>query len=83
MIAEEYLLSDYYLHPLKVVGWEGFWGCFIYIILLFIMQFIPCNDENICPYGKVEDTPQAFYEMGRKWVDISFWTRNHLNYCSL
>ena len=33
------------------------------------MQFIPCNDENICPYGKVEDTPQAFYEMGENgWI---------------
>ena len=41
LIVEEKLLGDYYLHPLKVVGWEGFWGCFIYIILLVIMQFIP------------------------------------------
>lgn len=70
-ISEEKLLSNYYLHPLKVVGWEGFWGCFIYIILLFIMYFIPCTDPNICPYGKVEDTPQAFYEFGQNnliWI---------------
>ena len=41
----------------------------IYIILLLIMQFIPCNNDDICPYGKVEDTPQAFYEMGQNgWI---------------
>uniref|UniRef100_A0A7S3N6J9 Solute carrier family 35 member F6 n=1 Tax=Euplotes harpa TaxID=151035 RepID=A0A7S3N6J9_9SPIT len=69
MITEEKLLGNYYLHPLKVVGWEGFWGCFIYIILLFIMQFIPCHNDGVCPYGKVEDTPQAFYEMGdNAWI---------------
>lgn len=69
MISEEKLLGNYYLHPLKVVGWEGFWGCFIYIILLFIMQFIKCTDPDICPYGSVEDTPQAFYEMGQNaWI---------------
>ena len=69
LITEEKLLGDYYLHPLKVVGWEGFWGCFIYIILLLIMQFIPCHNDDICPYGKLEDTPQAFYEMGKNgWI---------------
>lgn len=71
MISEEKLLGNYYLHPMKVVGWEGFWGCFIYIILLFIMQFIPCNMADLCPYGTLEDTPQAFYEMGQNpliWV---------------
>lgn len=65
MISEEKLLGNYYLHPLKVVGWEGFWGCTIYIILLIIMYFIPCSNTNVCPYGRVEDVPQAFYEMGQ------------------
>ncbi|CAI2370816.1 unnamed protein product [Moneuplotes crassus] len=64
MISEEKLLGSYYLHPLKVVGWEGFWGCTIYLILLLIFQFITCGDKTICPHGRLEDTPQAFYEMG-------------------
>jgi drug/metabolite transporter (DMT)-like permease len=46
-VIEEKLLGNYYLHPLKVVGWEGLWGCLIYIILLPIMQFIPCHIEDI------------------------------------
>lgn len=33
-IAEEKLLSGYYLDPLYVVGWEGFWGCCIYAVVL-------------------------------------------------
>jgi drug/metabolite transporter (DMT)-like permease len=68
-ISEEKLLGNYYLHPLKVVGWEGFWGSFIYMFLLIMMQFIPCHIKDICPYGTVENTPQAFYEMGSNpWI---------------
>ena len=29
-VVEEKLFRDYYLHPLKVVGWEGFWGTLIF-----------------------------------------------------
>lgn len=33
------------------------------------MYFIPCDNQDICPYGKVEDTPQAFYEFGQNnWI---------------
>jgi drug/metabolite transporter (DMT)-like permease len=71
-ISEEKLLGDYYLHPLKVVGWEGFWGCLIYVIALTIMQFIPCNLDSICPHGTLEDTPQAFREMGKNPMIILF-----------
>mmetsp|Transcript_2416 Transcript_2416/g.2280 ORF Transcript_2416/g.2280 Transcript_2416/m.2280 type:complete len:120 (-) Transcript_2416:520-879(-) len=42
-IVEEKLLSSYYLHPMKVVGWEGILGTIFYIFLLIILQFIPCN----------------------------------------
>ena len=55
MISEEKILKNYYLHPLKVVGWEGFWGFSIYIFILIILYFIPWNNEDIWPYGKVED----------------------------
>lgn len=45
-VTEEKLFSNYYLHPLKVVGWEGAWGTFIYIILLVIFQFITCSSKD-------------------------------------
>jgi len=71
MITEEKLFHNYYLHPLRVVGWEGLWGTLIYIILLLILQFIPCQNDDICPHGTVEDTPQAIREWGRNnglWI---------------
>ena len=36
-IVEEKLLSNYYLDPLKVVGWEGVNGFVIYVIMLIIL----------------------------------------------
>jgi len=33
-IVEEKLLGQYTLDPLMVVGWEGFWGLIMWIILL-------------------------------------------------
>jgi len=66
MITEEKLFHNYYLHPLRVVGWEGLWGVLIYTILLVILQFIPCHIDKVCPHGTIEDTPQAIRE----------WTRN-------
>ena len=42
-IFEEKFLSDYAdVHPLIVVGWEGIWGTLILVLMLLVMQFIPC-----------------------------------------
>ena len=38
MVIEEKLLGDSNAHPLKVVGWEGFFGLTYYMICLPIMQ---------------------------------------------
>lgn len=59
-IVEEKLLGDYYLDPLKVVGLEGLWGCIIWAVLLPIFQQIKCDNEDLCPYGLLEDTKRAF-----------------------
>ena len=59
-IVEEKLLGNYYIHPLKVVGWEGFWGVLLFLIILPIFQFIKCADPKICPYGYLEDSNLAF-----------------------
>jgi len=59
-IVEEKLLSDYYLDPLKIVGLEGVWGILIYCILLPILNNIPCDIDNICNNGKLENTLVAF-----------------------
>ena len=65
-VAEEKILGDYYLDPLKVVGLEGMWGLCYYAVLLPILQFIPChNDKNLCPNMDVmEDTGLAVKQWG-------------------
>ena len=39
-IVEEKLFGNYYLHPLRLVGWEGLWGVLITSVALVIFQFI-------------------------------------------
>ena len=63
-IVEEKLLGSYYLDPLKVVGLEGLWGLIMWCILLPIFQQIKCHTDNneLCPYDKLEDTMRAFQD---------------------
>lgn len=63
-IVEEKLLGDYYLDPLKVVGFEGVWGLLIWAILLPIFNNIPCDVNGLCNNGVLEDTLVAFKEFG-------------------
>jgi drug/metabolite transporter (DMT)-like permease len=44
-VVEEKFLGDYYVSPMKVIGWEGIWGLILFSILLPILQFIPCDLE--------------------------------------
>lgn len=76
-IVEEKLLGDYYLHPLKVVGWEGFWGVLMYLILLTVFQFIPCHGDfssGWCPPprgGLFENSIFAFHQMFNNiWIFV-------------
>lgn len=71
-IIEEKLLGDYYLDPLKVVGFEGLWGLIYYAILLPIFQQIKCNVDGLCTNGRLEDTAQAFSQMGQEPVLIAY-----------
>lgn len=61
------MLGNYYLNPLKVVGWEGIFGFSIYTVLLIIFQFIKCSGD-FCPEkernGRLEDSIMAFQQMG-------------------
>lgn len=64
-VVEEKILSNYYLNPMQIVGWEGFFGFTFYLIALPIMQAIPCHPSgDFCPDSKIEDSIKAFYQMG-------------------
>jgi drug/metabolite transporter (DMT)-like permease len=74
-IVEEKILGDYYLDPLKVVGLEGLWGLTIWTVLLPVFQQITCTSDKLCPYGKLEDTMQAFRDYGANstliWLSVA------------
>jgi len=73
-IVEEKFMKSYKCHPLKAVGWEGIWGASLYIIVLIIFQFVPCEpntdfSKNVCSVDdednwKLENTAFAFRQMG-------------------
>jgi hypothetical protein len=71
-IVEEKLLSGYYLDPFLVVGLEGFWGVCIWSILLPIFQTVRDCTFPLCDpkTGRLEDTSQAFSELGAHHVLI-------------
>ncbi len=43
MIAEEYLIKNYKIETLQIVGIEGFWGVLICLIVVPILNFVPCT----------------------------------------
>lgn len=65
-IVEEKLLGSYYLSPMKAVGWEGITGTILFIILLPILQYIPCTNQ-ICNNGSVENTKVALDFLTSSW----------------
>lgn len=77
-IFEEKFLSDYAdVHPLIVVGWEGIWGTLILVLMLLVMQFIPCNSDSLCSVtpgrgGVIEDSYSAILELGSSTAQIVF-----------
>ena len=83
LIIEEKLLKTYEISPLKAVGLEGMWGSMIYIVFLFIFNFIDCKkwsdtlkqgmcikeaEDNI----KFENVPFAFEQMGDQPILILY-----------
>jgi hypothetical protein len=56
-VAEEKFLGDFdSLDPLILVVGEGVSSCILFLVLLPIAQFIPCNDERLCTNGHLADT---------------------------
>jgi len=56
MVVEEKLLKDVMLPPMKIVGYEGVWGSFLCIFVVFpICWFLPGSDN-----GHGEDVVDSF-----------------------
>jgi drug/metabolite transporter (DMT)-like permease len=54
-VVEEKFVSKYNAAPLQVVGWEGFMGTCLTMIILFALYWIPGHDN-----GSLENAPYAF-----------------------
>ncbi|CAG9321013.1 unnamed protein product [Blepharisma stoltei] len=72
-VSEEKFLGKITVHPMQAVGIEGSAGLIYYFILLPVMYFIPCSNDNLCSHGRVEDSINAFYQIGTNWILMLCW----------
>ena len=62
-VAEHYFLETMTVHPLEAVGVEGISGFWYCLIALPILNLIPCNNDDICNGGYVENSVEAFRQV--------------------
>ena len=63
-IAEQRILSKYYVHPFQFTGLQGIWGLILAAISLTIANFIPCSSDNIyCIQGHLENVKSALHDI--------------------
>jgi hypothetical protein len=66
-VVEEKFLGHYDdVDPMFMIGMEGLWAFLIWTILLPIFQNISCSDKDLCPFGRPENTLQAFESMWKE-----------------
>ncbi len=76
------------LDPQKFTGIQGIVGLIIWLIALPILQFIPCSNIEICPYGVIENSLAAFKEIAGQpmhilWISLILIVIPLLNSCAL
>jgi Permeases of the drug/metabolite transporter (DMT) superfamily len=63
-IIEEKIFNKYYVHPLKMVGLEGFWGLFLSGAVITIASYIPCDPAaSYCNMGYFENPQNAIHDI--------------------
>ena len=63
LVFEEYLMSKMEVEPLQAIGIEGISGLIFSLIVLIILNFIPCKNPDFCSGGKVENTIQVLKDI--------------------
>ncbi|KAH0564848.1 hypothetical protein GP486_001770 [Trichoglossum hirsutum] len=61
-VLEEWILENYALEPLKVVGWEGVFGFVVTIIGMFILHFL---------IGRTERGRNGYFDAAEGWREVS------------
>lgn len=67
-VYEEIIMTKYRVSPLQLVAWEGIWGFLIFLVLLPIFEFIPCNfngKEDVC-----SPLPDKRYFLENTWFGL-------------
>lgn len=80
-IIEEKYLMTHYIHPLRMVGLEGNWNLFFSIIMVTIVQFIPCG-ASYCSNGHLDDITMVFRQMGQNPLIIMYFFILAVSVCS-
>jgi len=63
-VVEEKFLGDFDdVDPMYLVGVEGLWSLLIWCIVLPILQIIPCQNPDLCPFERPENTLEAFEQL--------------------
>ena len=67
-VTEQLFLEDIVVHPLQAVGIEGLTGFCYYLVVLPILNVIPCDNPDLCNGGYVENSVEALKQIGDSWV---------------
>jgi drug/metabolite transporter (DMT)-like permease len=66
-VSEQLFLENIVVHPLQAVGIEGMSGFCYYLVVLPIFNAIPCSNADFCNGGFVENSVEAFRQLGASW----------------
>ncbi|RKF82177.1 Uncharacterized protein C12G12.12 [Golovinomyces cichoracearum] len=61
-VLEEFILQKFALDPLKVVGWEGFFGFFVTSIVMIIMHLL---------VGRTHAGRYGYFDMVEAWREVT------------
>ncbi len=61
-VVDEAIFRKYKVFPLKLMAWEGVFGAPLYMLMLVIIQCIPCEGK-LCPNGHLENSLMALRQM--------------------
>jgi hypothetical protein len=56
-----------------MAGLEGAWAFILWLIILPILQAIPCGNKELCVYGRIEDSTAAFHDFAMQPLHY-LWT---------
>ena len=62
--VEEMIVNHGFIHPLKMVGFEGFWGLIFSFITMMLASQVPCDtNASYCNLGRLENPGNAWYDI--------------------